>query len=199
MKTPELKARVRTRFSGRTTPSGFPEFVVLTEVPVSQTETVAERYGLDPADARDERHAAFLARPAGVRRIDVVAMGLWRSTGHLVHGIELKVSRGDWLKELRQPAKAEAAVRTCDYWWLAVGDASIAKRSELPDGWGLLVPHGRGLRALVQPTRRCEPERAASWVASMVIAAATQHGVCQGVAKVDAYWKGYQDGRRVAY
>lgn len=195
MRTVELKARVRTRFSGRTTPSGFPEHVVLTEVPVSQLETIAERYGLDP-DEGSERHRQYLARPAGVRRIDVVAMGLWRSTGHVVHGIELKVSRSDWLKERRQPQKAEAAVRTCDYWWLAAGDASIVKDGELPEGWGLLVPHGRGLRAVTQPTRNPDPVRSPSWMASMVIAAATQHGLCQGIARVDAYWRGVQDGRR---
>lgn len=205
MRTAQLRALVRTRFRGRSTPSGFPEHVVLNEVPVSQLQTVAERHGIDltelPSDEdgwTDHMRATFRerwSRPAGVRRIDVVAMGLWRSTGHLVHGIELKVSRSDWLKELRQPEKAQAAIRTCDYWWLAIGDRAIVKDGELPDGWGLLVPHGRGLRAVTQPTRQDTPVRDPSWMASMVIAAATQHGVCRGIGHVDGYWEGFQAGR----
>lgn len=203
MRTAQLRALVRTRFRGRATPSGFPERVVLNEVPVAQVQTVAERYGIDvdllTADWTPDRQAAYrerMSRPAGVRRIDVVAMGLWRSTHHRVHGIELKVSRSDWLKELRQPEKAADAIRVCDYWWLAVGDRAIVKDGELPDGWGLLVPHGRGLRALAQPELNEVPVRDPSWMASMVIAAATQHGVCQGVARIDAYWEGVQAGRR---
>lgn len=203
MNTTELRHRVRTRFRGRTTPSGFPERVVLSEVPVSQLETMAERYGIDVDQVPDyitpdgaERWRKQWTRPAGVRRIDLLAVGLWRSTGHHVHGVELKVSRGDWLKELRQPQKAEAAILACDFWWLAVGDSTIVRDGELPPGWGLLVPSGRGMRAKVQPDQRTDPVRSPSWVASVVIAAATQHGVCQGIAKVDAYWQGYQDGRR---
>lgn len=201
--TKELRFRVRRRFTGRATPSGFPSHVVLDEVPVDQTETVAEKWGVDatrPAyegqtPEAQQAWAERLARPAGVRRIDVVAMGLWRSTNHLVHGIELKVSRSDWLKELRQPEKAAAAVRCVDLWWIAVGDRTIVKDGELPDGWGLLVPSGRGLRTLVEPQRNPEPVRNPSWWASMVVAAATQHGICRGIARIDGYWDGVQAGR----
>lgn len=46
-----------------------------------------------------------------VRTCDVLALSLWRSEGIELHGLELKVSRGDWLRELRQPGKAGAIAK----------------------------------------------------------------------------------------
>lgn len=74
------------------------------------------------------------------RSADAIAMGLWPSAGMEVHGFELKVSRGDWLRELKQPDKSTEIARYCDRWWLVVGDAAIVKDGELPAGWGLLAP-----------------------------------------------------------
>lgn len=84
------------------------------------------------------------------RWADALVMNLWPSRGLELHGYEVKVSRSDWLKELREPSKAEAIARYCDRWWIAVGDASIAKTDELPRGWGLLVPKADGLRVAKQ-------------------------------------------------
>jgi hypothetical protein len=67
---------------------------------------------------------------------------LWPSSGHPVHGFEVKVSRSDWLTELKDPDKAEAFKPYCDHWWLVVPDASIV-HDDLPPGWGLMVA-GRG-------------------------------------------------------
>lgn len=76
------------------------------------------------------------------RTIDAVAMALWPSRGLVLHGIEIKVSRADWLRELKNPAKAEGFAGLVDYWWVAVADAKIVQPGELPDGWGLLVARG---------------------------------------------------------
>lgn len=73
-----------------------------------------------------------------LRTADALVIDLWPSSGHLVHGFEVKVSRCDWLTELKDPEKAEAFKPYCDHWWLAVPDASII-RGDLPDGWGLVV------------------------------------------------------------
>lgn len=70
-----------------------------------------------------------------------------------IHGFEVKVSRSDWLSELADPTKAEAWAQHCHYFWLVVSDRSIV-RDDLPDGWGLLIPHGRSLRAITKPRRR---------------------------------------------
>jgi hypothetical protein len=80
-----------------------------------------------------------------LRTADALAVDLWPSSGHLVHGFEVKVSRSDWLHELKDPEKAEAFKPYCDHWWLVVPDASIV-RDDLPDGWGLLAVSNGSLR-----------------------------------------------------
>lgn len=92
------------------------------------------------------------------RTIDAIVMGLWPSRGLAVHGIEIKTRRGDWLRELKSPEKQETIARFCDRFWLAVGDKEVIQDGELPDSWGLLVPHGKGLRAAVDaPPREAQP------------------------------------------
>lgn len=81
-------------------------------------------------------HAGFDAR----RTADFIAMDLWPSKGLALHGHEVKVSRADWLTELKQPDKAAEFIPYMDYWWLVVSDARIVHQGELPDGWGLLSP-----------------------------------------------------------
>lgn len=70
-----------------------------------------------------------------------------------MHGHEVKVSRSDWLVELKDPEKAEAFKRYMHHWWLVVPDASIVKPGELPADWGLLVSSPKGLRARVKAPR----------------------------------------------
>lgn len=92
------------------------------------------------------------------RYADAVAVSLWPSRGFEVHGFEIKVTRGDWLRELKNPGKADDFVTLCDGWWLAVGEKGIVKPDELPRGWGLLEPHGESLRATATPERKSQPE-----------------------------------------
>lgn len=80
------------------------------------------------------------------RFCDALAMNLYPSRGLEVLGFEVKVSRGDWIKERDEPAKAEAIARFCDRWYLVVGDTAVLKDGELPAGWGLLVPDRGGLK-----------------------------------------------------
>lgn len=84
------------------------------------------------------------------RTIDALAMSLWPSRGLELHGHEIKVSRADWLRELKDPAKAEAFTQLVDRWWLVVSDAKIVQDGELPPTWGLMVATGRGLVVKVQ-------------------------------------------------
>lgn len=79
------------------------------------------------------------------RHADAVAVGLWPSRGLFVEGIEIKVHRGDWLKELAQPEKADDIARWCDFWWVAAGTDDIVREGELPPNWGLLVLKGEKL------------------------------------------------------
>lgn len=78
-------------------------------------------------------NAGFDAR----RTIDAVAIDTWPSTGLTVTAIEVKVSRGDWLRELRDPTKAGAFLRPgrCDAFAVA-GPVGVVKPDDLPTGWG---------------------------------------------------------------
>lgn len=71
------------------------------------------------------------------RHIDALAMGLWPSRGMEVEGIEIKVSRSDWKRELADHEKADAVQRYCDRWWIAAPKGLIPP-AELPATWGLL-------------------------------------------------------------
>lgn len=96
------------------------------------------------------------------RTADFIAVETWESSmrhGALtVHGVEVKVSRSDWLRELKDPAKAAVSMAYASHCWLAAADASVARPGELPDGWGLLLPQVRSgaliLIAKVKASRR---------------------------------------------
>lgn len=77
------------------------------------------------------------------RSADAVAMSLWPSMGLGVTGFEIKVSRGDWLREKKDPSKAEAIARYCDYWNI-ITPAGLIKVEELPDAWGLMEVSEKG-------------------------------------------------------
>lgn len=80
------------------------------------------------------------------RRCDAVAIGMWGSTNRLIHGFEIKVSRSDWLREVKDVSKADPFIEQCDRWWLVTGDASIAKSEEIPEAWGWMTATRTGLR-----------------------------------------------------
>lgn len=69
-----------------------------------------------------------------------------------VIGHEIKVSRADYLAELRHLTKADAWSRYCNYWWIVAPKGVV--RADLPDGWGLLVPHGPSLKVNVRARRK---------------------------------------------
>ena len=84
------------------------------------------------------------------RTADAIAMSLWPSRGLELIGFELKVSRSDWLTELKNPQKAEEIMSYCDRWYLVVSDKDIVKTGELPPTWGLMRATGRGMRVEVE-------------------------------------------------
>lgn len=84
------------------------------------------------------------------RSADVMLIGLWPSRGNMVEGMEVKISRSDWLRELKKPEKAEAFFEFCDRWWVIAATSDIVKLSELPPTWGLMVPRGKGLGIIVE-------------------------------------------------
>jgi hypothetical protein len=95
-------------------------------------------------------HAGFDAR----RTADYVAMDLWPSKGLALHGHEIKVSRSDWLRELKEPEKAAEFIPYMNHWWLVASDPRIVREGELPEGWGLMVMRGPLLVVASKAPRR---------------------------------------------
>lgn len=110
-----------------------------------------------------DRYALFFDVPDAVsldarRRIDAVAVGIWRSVGRKVEAFELKVSRSDWLRELKQVDKADSVLKLCDHFWLVTGDPSVAKLEEIPACWGWMTATKHGLR-IQRPAPRLPTDR----------------------------------------
>jgi len=91
------------------------------------------------------------------RYADAVAMNLYPSRGLDVLGFEIKVSRSDWLSELKQPHKSAAIQKYCDRWWIVVGSKDIIDTSELPSTWGLMVV-GNGRLLISKDAPKLKPE-----------------------------------------
>jgi hypothetical protein len=90
------------------------------------------------------------------RTADALAMSLWPSRGLELHGFEVKVYRSDWLRELKDPAKADEIASRCHRWWVVASSTDVVKLEELPARWGLMVADGKGLKVareapLVEP------------------------------------------------
>ena len=86
------------------------------------------------------------------RRLDAVAMNLYASRGLTLNGFELKVSRSDFLREMKDPDKAEAVSVYMDHFYLVV-EEGVCKPEEVPAFWGLLVPSGKSLRIAKQAAK----------------------------------------------
>lgn len=91
------------------------------------------------------------------RTADAIAMSVWPSRGLHLYGFEVKVSRSDWLKELRSPEKADEICSFCDFWYVVVGDTHIVQAGDLPPTWGLIVPEGKKL-IIAKEAPKLEPK-----------------------------------------
>ncbi|TQE33149.1 hypothetical protein [Streptomyces ipomoeae] len=95
--------------------------------------------------------------PGSSRRADAVHIATWASRGGgEIDVCEIKTQRSDWLRELRDPGKAEAWWPYSSRYWLVVPNADVAKLDELPPGWGLMMPKrsGRRFQVVVKPAVR---------------------------------------------
>lgn len=88
---------------------------------------------------------------------DAIVIGNWPSSGYEIEGFEVKVSRSDWLNELKDPQKSERIKVYCHRWWLVIADASFVKDGELPEDWGMIAPSGSGLK-VVKKAPQLTPE-----------------------------------------
>ena len=83
-------------------------------------------------------------------------MGLWPSSknGMEITGFELKISRSDWLRELKNPDKASPVKQFCDRWYLVVSDLKvITYADELPEGWGLMYAENGEIKTMIEASK----------------------------------------------
>lgn len=102
---------------------------------------------------------------AGTGGCDAIYVGFTSTSGRVLVGHELKVSRADWLRELNRPGKADGWADECHQWWLVVSDPLIVKDGELPPGWGLMSP-GRSVTRMdvhVKPETKPYAVHQPSW------------------------------------
>ena len=97
------------------------------------------------------------------RAADAIAMGLYSSRGLELIGFEIKVNRSDWLRELKDHAKADGFVEICDKWFIVAGEKGLVEKSELPIGWGLMEPWGHGL-SIKAPSKLEKDPKANRWL-----------------------------------
>ena len=94
------------------------------------------------------------------RSADGIVVNLWPSRGLEISGLELKAYRGDWLRELKKPEKAENIFKYCDRWWLVTDDETIAKIEEIPMNWGWMCGNKNGTKMCIKkeaPLLKPEP------------------------------------------
>jgi hypothetical protein len=132
------------------------------------------------------------------RRADAVAMSVWPSRGLNLHGFEIKVGRGDFLGELKQPEKAEAIQRYCHFWWIVADKDVIRDGDILPPTWGWMEAFGVGLTVKKQaPMLTPEP-----WTPPFV--ASLLRGACELIPQLKSDYIPVSDlevkvAERVAY
>jgi hypothetical protein len=123
-------------------------------------DALHERYGAVLGNGRRyvvaehvRSHASFDAR----RTADFIALDTWKSGRFDFIGHEVKVSRADWLRELREPGKAAEFTPFMNRWWIVAAHGAVVRPEELPDGWGLMTLRLRTLGA-VRNARRTDAQ-----------------------------------------
>jgi hypothetical protein len=77
------------------------------------------------------------------RRLDAFAFHLWPSGGYRPTGFEVKVSRSDFLHDLKQPAKRARYLALCQYFYYVV-PSGLVQPEEVPEEAGLLWVYESG-------------------------------------------------------
>lgn len=132
------------------------------------------------------------------RVADGIAIGMWAGSHFHLHGFEIKATRADWLREMRDIGKADDAYRHCHRWWL-VAPEGVADPSEIPGTWGWMTPRGSTLRVKCQASV-LTPEPLTHREVAHLLAKAISKGL-RGPAELDdrlraEYERGLADGKK---
>lgn len=114
-------------------------------------------------------------RPGREAYLDGFALNCWPSSGFTRVAYEIKVARGDWLRELRDPGKRRPGLALSNEFWF-VAPHGVIQKGEVPEACGFLEADAGGLK-----TRKAAPHRDVEplpleFVASVLRAAGEQQG-----------------------
>lgn len=76
-------------------------------------------------------------------RADALYVGFTSTSGRVLVGHELKVSRADWRRELDHAGKADFWADNCHQWIIVAPGPDVVPKEEVPHGWGLMYPNAR--------------------------------------------------------
>lgn len=99
-------------------------------------DVLVEHYWPERSYARIREFRPSTGYKGEERRIDLWVIDRAPSAGMPAHAVEVKVSRGDWLREINNPIKARFAMAVSNYMWVAA-PKGIVMVEELPAMWGL--------------------------------------------------------------
>lgn len=108
------------------------------------------------------------------RSADFIIVNLWPSRGNSVIGMEQKISRSDWLREIKDPKKQEAHFKFCDYFYLITEGEKIAKLEEIPASWGWIDVRGSSLKTMKEAPRLTPVPLEKGFICSMLRRAAAK-------------------------
>lgn len=96
-----------------------------------------ERYWPKQSYAHVREFRPYTGYKGDERRIDLWVIDRAPSAGMPAHAVEVKVSRADWLREIKTPIKARLALAVSNFMWVAA-PPGVVKTEELPPMWGRL-------------------------------------------------------------
>jgi len=95
-------------------------------------------------------------------RVDFWAMSCWESNNFDRISYEIKISRGDYLNELKQPQKRDFALAISNYFYFVTPPGLISV-DELPPECGLIELSESGKLRTIKKAPRRNPQFAFSW------------------------------------
>lgn len=102
-----------------------------------------------------------------VRSADALVVSCWPSRGIWIAGIEVKVSRSDWQRELMEPAKAAEIMQWCNRWYIAA-PPDVIRAGELPETWGLFEVAAKKASLVREAPQLTPVPMTASFIASVL-------------------------------
>lgn len=130
---------------------------------------------------------------AGGPRADALYVGFTGTTGRLLIGHEVKVTRADWRRELDQPGKADTWADECHAWYVVAPTVDIVRPEELPHGWGLMTVNPRTtVRLDITVKAQVHPDRHPTWTACRSLLSRAD------MLRAHAIWEATQKARDAA-